>query len=265
MPRGGLQTSLVSMVNMMTAPFRRQTTGPRRGASAGRGAPICRAPVGAHLSRGPPRLQNTRYAQRRQIERHRLSDLIRRAAPRSGMADRAWQPVETKYFIIVNKFGNGLSSSPSNTPPFDRGRYPLFTTTDNVRVQQRLLAEVFGIERVALVYGFSMGAQQAFHWAALFPDRVEQDRADLRFGQDLGPQFRFSRRRQGGADRRSGLAGRRVRHSADARLPGDGPGLCRLGAEPGVLSREDLAQDRLLLAGGLPDRQLGGQFSPPRR
>ena len=84
--------------------------------------------------------------------------------------------------------------------------------TDNVRVQQRLLAEVFGIERVALVYGFSMGAQKAFHWAALFPDRVEQDRADLRFGQDLGPQFRFFRRRQGGADRRSGLAGRLVCH-----------------------------------------------------
>ena len=92
MPRGGLQTSLVSMVNMLAAPFRRRTsTGPRRGASAGRGAPICRAPVGAHLSRGPPRLQNTRHAQRRQIERHRLSDLRRRAAPRSGMADRAWQ------------------------------------------------------------------------------------------------------------------------------------------------------------------------------
>src|SRR5215468_8684142 len=96
--------------------------------------------------------------------------------------DLAWliapgKPLDpTKYFIIiVNKFGNGLSSSPSNTPPpFDRGRYPHFSMTDNVRVQQRLLAEVFAIERVALVYGFSMGAQQAFHWAALFPDRVER-------------------------------------------------------------------------------------------
>ena len=37
--------------------------------------------------------------------------------------------------------------------------------TDNVRVQQRLLAEVFGIERVALVYGFSMGAQQVSSFA----------------------------------------------------------------------------------------------------
>ncbi|HEX3884206.1 MAG TPA: alpha/beta fold hydrolase [Stellaceae bacterium] len=82
----------------------------------------------------------------------------------------------TKYFIvIVNKFGNGLSSSPSNTPPpFDRGRCPHFTMTDNVRVQQRLMVEMFGVERVRMVYGFSMGAQQAFHWAALFPDRVEK-------------------------------------------------------------------------------------------
>jgi homoserine O-acetyltransferase len=82
----------------------------------------------------------------------------------------------TKYFIVIpNMFGNGLSSSPSNTkPPFDRGRYPHFTVTDNVRVQQRFLAGTFGIERVALVYGFSMGAQQAFHWGALFPERVER-------------------------------------------------------------------------------------------
>jgi len=88
-------------------------------------------------------------------------------------AGKALDP--SKYFIIImNKFGNGLSSSPSNTPPpFDRGRYPHFTMAENVRVQQRLLQEVFGIERIKLVYGFSMGAQQAFHWGALFPDRVD--------------------------------------------------------------------------------------------
>src|SRR5690348_15996649 len=96
--------------------------------------------------------------------------------------DLEWQvspekPLDpSKYFIvIINKFGNGLSSSPSNTPPpFDRGRFPHFTLTDNVRVQQRLLAEAFGVDKVKLVYGFSMGAQQAFHWAALFPERVEK-------------------------------------------------------------------------------------------
>ncbi len=89
-------------------------------------------------------------------------------------ADKILDP--TRYFIIIpNKFGNGLSSSPSNTPaPYDRGRFPNFTMTDNVRIQQRLLREVFGIAKVALVYGFSMGAQQAFHWGALFPDMVER-------------------------------------------------------------------------------------------
>jgi homoserine O-acetyltransferase len=86
--------------------------------------------------------------------------------------DKALDP--TKYFIIIpNMFGNGLSSSPSNTKaPFDRGRYPHFTVTDNVRVQERLVREIFSIEQVALVFGFSMGAQQAFHWGALFPERV---------------------------------------------------------------------------------------------
>ena len=79
-----------------------------------------------------------------------------------------------RYFIIIpNMFGNGLSTSPSNiSPPFDKGRYPHFTLYDNVMLQQRLLSEVFGIEQVALVVGWSMGGQQAFHWGALFPERV---------------------------------------------------------------------------------------------
>ena len=82
----------------------------------------------------------------------------------------------TRWFIVIpNMFGNGLSSSPSNTGmPYDRGRYPGVTAWDNVMAQRRLLAEVFGIERVALVYGWSMGGQQAYHWGALFPDMVER-------------------------------------------------------------------------------------------
>jgi homoserine O-acetyltransferase/O-succinyltransferase len=81
-----------------------------------------------------------------------------------------------RYFVVVpNMFGNGLSSSPSNAlAPFDGSRWPNFTVADNVRVQQRLLQEVFAIERVALAYGRSMGGIQAYHWAALFPDRVQR-------------------------------------------------------------------------------------------
>ena len=75
----------------------------------------------------------------------------------------------TRWFVVIpNMFGNGLSSSPSNTPD-----YPLLVTAyDNVQAQRRFLTEQFGIERLHCVYGWSMGAQQAYHWAALFPDAV---------------------------------------------------------------------------------------------
>jgi homoserine O-acetyltransferase len=80
------------------------------------------------------------------------------------------------YFIVIpNLFGNGLSSSPSNTPWPDVGsRYPDVTLFDAVHVQRRMLKELWGIERLALVYGWSMGAMQAYHWAALFPQAVER-------------------------------------------------------------------------------------------
>ncbi len=80
-----------------------------------------------------------------------------------------------KYFIVVpNMFGNGLSSSPSNTPPpWDRARFPGVTVHDNVACQHRLVTEVFGIERLRLVVGWSMGAQQTFEWAVAYPKMVE--------------------------------------------------------------------------------------------
>jgi homoserine O-acetyltransferase len=85
---------------------------------------------------------------------------------------RALDP--SRHFLIVtNMFGNGLSSSPSNTPPpFDRGRFPHVTVYDNVVCQHRLVTERLGVERLRLVTGFSMGAQQAFHWGALYPEMV---------------------------------------------------------------------------------------------
>jgi len=67
-------------------------------------------------------------------------------------------------------FGNGLSSSPSDTPD-----YPMLVTVhDNVQVQRRALRTLFGIEHVACVYGWSMGALHAYHWAALFPAAVDR-------------------------------------------------------------------------------------------
>lgn len=82
----------------------------------------------------------------------------------------------TRWFVVIpDMFGNGLSSSPSNTAsPWDGSRYPHFSILDNVRVQRRLLREVFGVERLKMVYGWSMGGMQAYQWAASFPDEVER-------------------------------------------------------------------------------------------
>lgn len=76
----------------------------------------------------------------------------------------------SRYFIVIpNMLTNGLSSSPSNTPDF-----PEVTTYDNVMLQRQMLVELFGIDRLKLVYGWSMGAQQAYHWGALFGEAVER-------------------------------------------------------------------------------------------
>jgi homoserine O-acetyltransferase/O-succinyltransferase len=76
----------------------------------------------------------------------------------------------TRWFIVIpDMFSNGLSSSAADTPDYPS----VVTSWDNVQAQSRLLAEQFGIERVHAAYGFSMGAQQSYHWAAMFPDRVD--------------------------------------------------------------------------------------------
>lgn len=81
-----------------------------------------------------------------------------------------------RYFIVIpNMFGNGLSSSPSNTPePYNAARFPKVTAYDNVRAQHRLVTEKFGIETIKLVTGWSMGGLQTFHWGAMYPDMVER-------------------------------------------------------------------------------------------
>ncbi len=77
----------------------------------------------------------------------------------------------TRWFVVIpNMFGNGLSSSPSNNPSWPG----LVTVRDNVDAQRRLVTEHWGIERLHAVYGWSMGAQQAYHWAALYPEQVER-------------------------------------------------------------------------------------------
>ena len=86
-------------------------------------------------------------------------------------AGRALDP-ERWFIIVPNMLGNGLSSSPSNTDrPYDRARFPAVSLYDNVTAQRRL-CDALGVGKIALVVGWSMGAQQAYQWGALYPEMV---------------------------------------------------------------------------------------------
>jgi homoserine O-acetyltransferase len=83
----------------------------------------------------------------------------------------------SKQFLVCTElFGNGRSSSPSNTPePFHGPRFPVMTIRDNVEAVHRLLTQELHVTHLRAVIGFSMGAQQAFQWAVSYPtfaDRI---------------------------------------------------------------------------------------------
>jgi homoserine O-acetyltransferase len=78
---------------------------------------------------------------------------------------RALDPAQN-FIVIPNMLGNGISSSPSNTPDFVNK-----TIAANVRLQYKLLASL-RVRRIALVYGWSMGAMQSYAWAAMYPEMV---------------------------------------------------------------------------------------------
>ncbi len=81
-----------------------------------------------------------------------------------------------RYFVVATEmFGNGHSSSPSNTPePFHGPRFPMVSIRDNVRIVHALLTDGLGISHVRAVVGFSMGAEQAFQWALSYPDFADR-------------------------------------------------------------------------------------------
>jgi homoserine O-acetyltransferase len=79
------------------------------------------------------------------------------------------------FLVATELFGNGRSSSPSNTPePFHGPRFPVMTIRDNVDAVHRLLAEELKITHLRAIIGFSMGAQQAFQWAVSHPSFADR-------------------------------------------------------------------------------------------
>jgi len=76
----------------------------------------------------------------------------------------------SKYFIIaVDSFGNGVSSSPSNSQNQPGKDFPQFSIRDMVRAQYLLLTEKLNIRHVHAVVGISMGSMQAFEWMVSYP------------------------------------------------------------------------------------------------
>ena len=86
---------------------------------------------------------------------------------------RAIDP-ERHFIVSVNLFGNGYSSSPSNSEAPQAGPgFPEVALFDNVACQHRLLTEGLGVRKIALVLGWSLAAMQAYQWAAQYPEMVE--------------------------------------------------------------------------------------------
>src|ERR1700735_1278534 len=83
----------------------------------------------------------------------------------------------SKMFLVMTEmFGNGRSSSPSNTAePLHGPRFPTISIRDDVEASRRVLEDDLGIHHLRAIIGFSMGAQQAFQWAvshSRFADRI---------------------------------------------------------------------------------------------
>jgi len=91
-----------------------------------------------------------------------------------GAQARALDPAHD-YLVLTELFGNGRSSSPSNTPePFHGPRFPVMTIRDNVDAVHRLLTQELKVQHLRAVIGFSMGAEQAFQWAVSYPTFMDR-------------------------------------------------------------------------------------------
>ena len=76
----------------------------------------------------------------------------------------------TKFFgIAVDTPGNGVSSSPSNSVGQRGPAFPAMTMKDIARMEYRLVTETLGLQHLHAVLGLSMGGEQTFDWAVLYP------------------------------------------------------------------------------------------------
>jgi len=79
-----------------------------------------------------------------------------------------------KFFIIAtDAIGNGLTTSPSNSPSQPRMKFPKFLIRDMVASQHKLITAHLGINHVVAVIGPSMGGMQALQWGVSHPEFMD--------------------------------------------------------------------------------------------
>ncbi len=79
------------------------------------------------------------------------------------------QPLDIRrwYVILPDNIGHGGSAKPSDGL---RMRFPAYDYDDMVEAQRRMLVEGFGVRRLRLLMGTSMGCMHGFVWAQRHPD-----------------------------------------------------------------------------------------------
>jgi homoserine O-acetyltransferase len=85
-----------------------------------------------------------------------------------------WVDTTRWFAILMDKPGNGVSISPSNSRSQAGRRFPRLTFRDLVAAEHRVVTEHLGIRRLHAVVGWSMGGMQAIEYALRFPEAVDR-------------------------------------------------------------------------------------------
>jgi homoserine O-acetyltransferase len=87
-----------------------------------------------------------------------------------------WDAIDTSHYflIIIDAFGDGVSSSPSNSKSQHGSKFPQFSIRDMVAGQHEMLIKKMGIKHLYAIMGISMGGIQTFQWGVSYPSFTER-------------------------------------------------------------------------------------------